>query len=168
MYRDRLARGESHKSLMEKIHRKSRDNARTPMQWSAEKNGGFTTGTPWIGINPNYASINVKVQENDPDSIFNYYRKLIMLRKELRVVVYGDFELLMPEDEKVFAYLRHLDGQTLGVFTNFCKEKRELLVQLPASGKLLLSNYSDAPAGWKADALRPYEARVYLWSEEQA
>ena len=164
MYHDRIARGESHEALMEKIHRKSRDNARTPMQWDASEYAGFSQVKPWIGVNPNHAHINVAAQEKDPDSILNYYRKLIWLRKEYRVIVYGDFTLLMPEDERVFAYLRRLDGQTLGVFTNFGKEERPLSLDLGLNGELLISNYRDAPKTWSAEALRPFEARAYLWN----
>ena len=165
MYRDRISRGEDHASLMEKIHRKSRDNARTPMQWDDSQYAGFTTTEPWIGVNPNHDVINVAAQENDPHSILNHYRALIRLRKEHEVIVYGDYELLMPDDPYVYAYLRRLDGKMLLVLTNFSAEERALDIDIPAAGQLLLGNYENASAAWDGAALQPYEARVYLWEE---
>ena len=107
--------------LMEAIACKSRDNARTPMQWSAEANAGFTTGKPWLMVNPNYTTINAAAQVNDPDSVFSYYKKLIALRRNSawsETIVYGDYALLAPEDKAVFAYTRKTDKQLLLVVCN--------------------------------------------------
>ena len=106
---------------MEAIAMKSRDNARTPMQWSASENAGFTTGKPWLMVNPNYVTINAEAQVKDPDSVFSYYKKLIALRRNSPwsdVIVYGDYQLLAPEDTAVFAYTRKTENQQLLVVCN--------------------------------------------------
>lgn len=92
------------------IRAKARDNARTPMQWNAEKNAGFTEGTPWYRVNPNYKEINVEQALADPESVFYHYQKLIQLRKEHEVMVYGTYQLLFPEDEDLYIYTRTLGG----------------------------------------------------------
>ena len=97
---------------------KSRDNARTPVQWDASPHAGFTTGTPWLPVNANHAEINAEAARKDPDSVFHHYRRLIALRHTLPVVVHGDYRLLLPDDEQVFAYERALDGTTLTVLAN--------------------------------------------------
>ena len=97
---------------------KSRDNARTPMQWDASPHAGFTTGTPWLPVNPNHTEINAEAARKDPDSVFHHYRRLIELRHVLPVVVHGDYRLLLPDDEQVFAYVRTLDGTSLTVLAN--------------------------------------------------
>ena len=104
---------------------KSRDNARTPMQWSDAPNAGFTTGKPWLMVNPNYVTINAEAQVKDPDSVFHYYKKLIALRRESKwsdVIVYGDYKLLAPEDKAVFAYTRSIEGKKLLVVCNMTAE----------------------------------------------
>ena len=98
--------GMPHEEMMRYIHRRSRDNARTPMQWTAGENAGFTTGTPWFLLNPNYTKINAAAQVDDPDSVFAYYKRLIRLRKENPVMVYGKYELLLPEDKDLYVYTR--------------------------------------------------------------
>ena len=90
--------------VMNYIHHVSRDNARTPMQWDDSANGGFTTGIPWIKINPNYKSINAKDQVNNSESVFNYYKRLIQLRKEHEIIVYGEYESLLPDSEEIYAF----------------------------------------------------------------
>ena len=108
MYRERLAKGYEEKEIMESIYAKGRDNARTPMQWDDTAHAGFTTGTPWMQVNPNYREINAEAARKDPDSVFHYYRKLIRLRKENPIFAEGDFRLLLEEDENIFAYVRSL------------------------------------------------------------
>ena len=146
--------------MFPKIAHKSRDNARTPMQWDASKNAGFTTGTPWIAINPNYKKINVEDQLKREDSVFNYYKKLIRLRKENEIIVYGNYELLLPEDENIFAYVRTLDNQKLLVVCNFSKSEQKFDFQGYENAKVLISNYNrdDREDG----ILKPYEATVLL------
>ena len=101
---------------------KGRDNARTPMQWNASENAGFTTGTPWISVNPNCKAINVQDAAADPDSVFNFYRDLIELRNNSDVLKYGDFELLLPDHPQLFAYRRGYHGKSIIVCCNFSNE----------------------------------------------
>ena len=146
--------------MFPKIAHKSRDNARTPMQWDASANAGFTTGTPWIAVNPNYKKINVADQLKREDSVFHYYQKLIRLRKENEIIVYGNYELLLPEDENIFAYVRTLDNQKLLVVCNFSKSEQKFDFSGYENAKVLISNYNrDAR---KDGILKPYEATVLL------
>ena len=147
---------------LQRLWRSSRDGARSPVQWSAGENAGFTTGTPWIGINPNYTEINVERQNRDPDSVLNFYRKAIALRKSLPVVKEGSYKEHFRMDTKRYIYSRKMDGQKLLVICSF-SEKREK-VRIPkgfdiSTAKLILQNYIDADP----NVLKPYEARVYLW-----
>ena len=176
MYRERLEKGYAEKDIMESIYAKGRDNARTPMQWDDTENAGFTTGTPWLGVNPNYTEINARSQLHDENSVFHYYKKLIQLRKENSIFVEGDFTLLLPEDENIFAYVREYEGRKLLVAANFTDKEVEcpLLKEwgVPVSedgadksrdnGVLLIHNYSDLPSQQK---LRPYEAMMWEKTE---
>lgn len=138
---------------------KSRDNARTPMQWDDGENAGFTTGKPWIMCNPNYREINAKEQVERGTSVFHHYQKLIALRHSHDVIVYGSYELLLPEDEKVYAYIRKLDGKELLVVCNFSEDA--VTAEVPErfrAGELLISNESDVKWEDGAVSLRPYEA----------
>jgi len=146
--------------MLPKIAHKSRDNARTPMQWDASENAGFTTGTPWIAVNPNYKKINVADQLKREDSVFHYYQKLIRLRKENEIIVYGNYELLLPEDENIFAYTRTLDNKKLLVVCNFSKSEQKFDFSGYENAKVLISNYNrDAR---EDGILKPYEATVLL------
>ena len=145
--------------MMEAIRCKGRDNARTPMQWSAEANAGFTAAQPWMPVNPNYVTINAAQQENDPDSVLSFYKALIRLRRENPVVIDGDFTLLMPEDEQVFAYTRCDGKHTLLVACNFSDAPAKLDAQAASRGKRLLGNYQSAG---EADTLRAWECRIDL------
>ena len=160
MIKDRRERGYSDDSILASLYAKSRDNARTPMQWDDSLNAGFTAGTPWLDVNPNYKEINAKSQMEDPDSIFSYYKKLIALRKEYPVFVEGDFELVFPENNQLFSYTRTFEGKTLWVLCNFYGE--EVSIEIPEKLKgekeLLISNYRDINS---ENVLRPYEARMY-------
>ena len=147
--------------MFPKIAHKSRDNARTPMQWDASENAGFTTGTPWIAVNPNYKKINVEDQLKREDSVFNYYKKLIRLRKENEIIVYGNYELLLPEDENIFAYVRTLDNQKLLVVCNFSKSEQKFDFQGYENAEVLISNYN-RDAG-EDGILKPYEAAAVLY-----
>ena len=154
VYRERRELGWEHDALMRAIHARSRDNARTPMQWTAGENAGFTTGKPWMSINENYHEINVEAALADPDSVFYHYQKLIRLRKSYDVFRDGWFELLQPEDEKVFAYTRDTDREHLLVVCNFTGETMDY--EIPGrfwGSRLLISNYTTY-----APELRPYEA----------
>jgi len=168
-WKDRQA-GKSHEEAMAPIWRSGRDNARTPMQWNAGPNAGFTTGTPWLKVNPNYADINVEEQRTRPDSVLNYYRALIRLRKSAPALVYGKYGLLLPDHEHVYAYTRTLDGETYAVVVNV--SGAEQIVRLPdgpdwTAAELVLANGEASreavrllPAAGEL-ALEPYGARVY-------
>ena len=136
----------------------ARDNARTPMQWDASENAGFSTGTPWIAVNPNYTEINAASEINDPDSVFNYYRKLIQLRHEHEIIVYGKFVPLLEDDPNIYAYARELDGKKLLVACNWTKDEAPCTLFDDTNGTELISNYKEHKKG----ALQPYEARVVL------
>ncbi|APO46026.1 glucohydrolase [Paenibacillus xylanexedens] len=160
-YKERMDKGYPEQSVMESIYAKGRDNARTPMQWDTSDNSGFTQGEPWIKVNPNYKHIHAEESLNNPESIFHYYRKLIQLRKDHEVIVYGDYELIFPENPDVFAYTRTLNGTTILVVCNFQGYTTELSLQeqLTETNQLLISNYTGELLKNK---LRPYEARMYL------
>jgi oligo-1,6-glucosidase len=141
----------------------SRDNARSPMQWSGDASGGFTTGVPWFPLNPNTSEINADAARLDANSVYHHYRKLIQLRHEHPVVALGDFQMLLPEDPKVYAFTRSLDDVTLLVLGNFSGD--ELPVDLPdaaewAREELLIGNYPPRD-GESGITLRPWETRVY-------
>ena len=158
--------GWSKEKMMAAIHARSRDNARTPMQWNDGRNAGFTTGTPWIGVNNNYPEINAEKAYNDPQSIFHFYKKLIQLRKQHEVIVYGRYDLLCPDDEQIFAYTRTLGDEKLLVLCNF--KGQEGTLTLPTAlhslrATLLIGNYEQEESGTvSSEPMRPYECRVYL------
>ena len=146
--------------MMAAIGYKGRDNARTPMQWDDSAYAGFSTTNPWIMVNPNYTKINAKDQVNREDSVFKYYQKLIKLRHESELIVYGTYDLILDDDKDIYAYIRTLGDEKLIVYCNFSENTRE--VELPeefTNGKVLISNYSDAKVNHKI-TLRPYEAIV--------
>lgn len=151
--------------MFPKIAHKSRDNARTPMPWDTSENAGFTTGTPWLALNPNYNKINVADQLNREDSVFHYYQKLIKLRKEYEIIVYGKYELLLPEDEHIFAYVRTLGNQKLLVVCNFSKTEQKFDFSGYENAKVLISNY-DGNISEKA-TLKPYSAIALLLDNAQ-
>ena len=146
--------------MMAAIGYKGRDNARTPMQWDDSAYAGFSTATPWIMVNPNYTKINARDQVNREDSVFKYYQKLIKLRHESELIVYGTYDLILDDDKDIYAYIRTLGDEKLIVYCNFSENTRE--VELPeefTNGKVLISNYSDVKVNPKI-TLRPYEAIV--------
>jgi len=137
----------------------ARDNGRTPFQWDNSPNAGFTTGNPWLKVNPNYQSINVAIQQDDPNSVLNYFRKLVQLRKKELTLVYGQYELLDKENPDVYAYTRDLNGKKILVLLNF-KDKISIAntgIELIKT-KILMNNYPIPPA---ENHLRPYEALIY-------
>ena len=160
MYKERRAQGYTHEELMESIYAKTRDNARTPMQWDTTEQAGFTTGKPWMKVNPNYTEINAAEQVDREDSIFNYYRKLIQLRKELPVLTDGKFTMLDMDHDQIFAYLRDNGEDKLLVVCNFYGNTVDYAVSEKAENlELLIGNYTEE--NMQTDVLRPYEARIY-------
>lgn len=159
MYRERLDKGHDVEDIMASIHAKGRDNARTPMQWDASENAGFTDGTPWIPVNPNYTTINAASQVEDSDSIFACYKRLIELRKRHDVLVDGTFRMLLAADENFFAYEREDEKEKLLVICNFFGHTLECPMKADwTSMELLIGNYSSIE---QPRIFRPYEARIY-------
>jgi oligo-1,6-glucosidase len=153
-YAEAVAAGADPEDVLAGLRAMGRDNARTPMQWDASAHAGFTAGTPWLAVNPNHAEVNAAAAVADPDSVFHHYRRLIELRHTEPAVVDGDFTLLAPDDEHVYAFTRRLGDTELLVLGNFSGAT----VRAPAAGgELLLSNYDDDPG----EVLRPWEARVH-------
>jgi oligo-1,6-glucosidase len=158
-------KGLDRKFVMAMIHDKSRDNGRTPMQWDDVENAGFTSGTPWMKVNPNYRAINVKQALADRDSIFFYYQRLIALRKANPIVVYGTYDLILDSHEEVYAFTRTLQNDRLLVVLNFTRNTP--VFALPShirftDKELLISNLAVDPAeDIRLLTLRPFEARVY-------
>ncbi|MCD9184905.1 MAG: alpha-glucosidase [Pyrinomonadaceae bacterium] len=136
----------------------ARDNGRTPFQWNATANAGFSTGTPWLKVNPNYEKLNAEAQEKDENSVLNYFRKLVKFRKENPILIYGKYTLLDRENEDVYSYTRELDGKKFLVLLNFKPKESEAKTGLDLSkAKVLMSNYADAAASEK---LKPYQAVI--------
>ena len=170
MYRDvqpifnyhHSALNKSPEQRLRRLWRSSRDGARSPVQWDSSENAGFTTGTPWIGVNPNYTEINVEKQNADPDSVLNFYRKAITLRKSLPVVKEGSYKEHFPLDGKRYIYSREMDGQKLLVLCSFSEKQEKIRIPKGfdlSNAKLILQNYEHIDP----NTLKPYEARVYLW-----
>lgn len=148
-------------TLLDYVHYKGRDNARTPMQWTDGENAGFTTGTPWLKMNNNFDTINVDAALNDENSIFYHYQKLIAFRHDLDIVTTGRYELLDPEDEQVYAYKRVGENEELLVINSFAEESIVREFDVPENAEILISNYKD-DAG---HTLRPYESKVYRYAK---
>ncbi len=147
---------------LQRMWRSSRDSARTPVQWDSSPNAGFTTGTPWFYVNQNYRQINVAAQQEDPNSLLNFYRKAIRLRKELPVVKEGVYKELFPLSGELYVYSRQMPGQKLLVVCSFTHKTCRLRVPKSfdlTKAELILCNYEDV----SGSTLRPYECRVYLW-----
>lgn len=165
-YNIEIAKGRSHEDTMEIIWKNGRDNSRTPMQWDDTLNSGFTDGDPWMKVNPNYQQINVAAQQKDENSIYHFYKRMIRLRKENSVFVYGEYDVLLEDHPGVYIYTRSISEQFAVVLCNF----RDYPTELQLSGipqldyKLELFNYEDAPNQLSEDVLlKPYEVRVYLF-----
>ncbi|MBK5434923.1 MULTISPECIES: glycoside hydrolase family 13 protein [Bacillus] len=165
MYKEKvIERGEDIDKVMQSIYIKGRDNARTPMQWDDREHAGFTTGEPWIAVNPNYKEINVKQAIQDEESIFYYYKKLIELRKNNEIVVYGTYELILENNPSIFAYVRTYGEEKLLVIANFTAD--ECVFELPedivySEAELLIHNYDVENVLIENITLRPYEAMVF-------
>jgi alpha-glucosidase len=163
MYRLKRADGVPHQEIMEFIWASGRDNSRTPMQWSEEKNAGFTTGNPWLKVNPNYEKINVAHQLQDPHSILNFYKKLVQLKKSNEVFTYGTYELLLADDPQVYVYTRTLGKEKVLVIANLSVKPAEIELDEACNyDNLLLNNYHvESHPSSNTVSLKPYEARVY-------
>ncbi len=163
VYRERIELGYDPEDVMASIHARSRDNGRTPIQWTAGVNAGFTTGKPWVPVNPNYTEINAEAALADAHSVFHYYRKLIELRKTYDVFRRGSFTLLDPENEKIFAYTRDTEEEHMLIVCNFTAET--LTLDAPENfrgARMLLSNYAE-----EDESLRPYEAAILYYRDSE-
>lgn len=163
MYKERIARGFTHEEIMESIYAKGRDNARTPVQWDNTENAGFTTGKPWLKVNENYRDVNVENALKDKDSIFYHYKKLIDIRRNNESIIYGDYELLDPEDKNIYAYRRRFNGDNILVVCNFYEKPVEFNFKgdCNRTPEILISNYKDSSIEITNLKLRPYEAIMY-------
>ncbi|GIE77765.1 glucohydrolase [Actinoplanes philippinensis] len=150
--------GRTPEEVLTVLRARGRDNARTPMQWDDSPNGGFTTGTPWLPVNPNHREINAKAQRADPDSVFHYYRRLIELRKTEPAVAGGDFTMLLPDDERLYAFTRRLGGTELLVIGNFSGVEAHAPIDGWDGAELVLTNLDEAP---KDLTLAPWQAVIY-------
>lgn len=160
--------GKKEEDIIKILQSKSRDNSRTPVQWNDSLNGGFSKGKPWIEISKNYKDINVEKSLEDKDSVLNYYKKLIALRKEEDIIAYGDFNMVLKDHEKIFAYIRSYKDEKILVINNFYKDEckfnlpKDLLEELDSyKGQVLISNYNDSSKNFKEFVIRPYESVVY-------
>lgn len=150
------------------IQSRSRENARSPMQWSAEAHAGFSKVQPWFYVNPNYHQINVEQEEKDPDSILNFYRKLLRFRKDNPVVLYGRYREMMEDSSQLYVYERYYLGQKLLVICSFTNElvRFELPESYPLDkGRLVLANYEHNFVIANGFTTRPYELRVYMFED---
>lgn len=174
-YRIERENGKRHEEIMPVIWKNGRDNSRTPMQWNSNPQAGFTTGTPWMKVNPNYVDINVESSLRNPNSIYYYFKDLIALRKAHAAAIYGSYDLLLAEDTQIYAYTRTLDGERLLIITNLSVSPAIFtisseLLNREMKADLLLVNYGEqAQDGIELQdllqlPLRPYEARVYRLS----
>lgn len=162
-YRIKREEGVSHEDIMSVIWSSSRDNSRTPMQWNSETNAGFTSGTPWMKVNPNYTEINVEKQEQDENSVLNFYKKMIALKKSNEVFTYGTYDLILEDDKQIYAYTRTLGEEKVVVITNLSKEAAafESTLTLNTQNLLLANKEVAAHEDVTSFTLQPYEARIY-------
>lgn len=156
------SKGGDEKAFIEAQKIMGRDNSRTPMQWNASENAGFTTGKPWLKVNPNYKYINVESQEENPDSVLHYFRRMVKLRKEKLVLTYGRYTLIASKHKKIYAYTRVLDEDKLLVLLNFTKDevKFELPKGINLKENIFINNYNDFKIENDSIKLQPYQAVI--------
>ena len=163
IYKEKIEQGLSKEEALKYVWAVSRDNSRTPMQWDNSNNAGFTDGTPWINVNENYKTINVNNQINDENSILNFYKNMIRIRKENETLVYGSYDLILDEDDKIYAYIRTMGDEKFIVIVNLSHDEVKYSYEEKLNySKLLLSNYKvEAHDIINEFILKPYEARLY-------
>ncbi|PLS10372.1 glycoside hydrolase family 13 protein [Neobacillus cucumis] len=163
-YKEEVEKGRNSQEVFESLLHLSRDNSRTPVQWDDTENGGFTSGAPWMKVNPNYKEINVAQALKDPDSVYYYYKQLIQLRKQNEVMVYGNFEELFEDHQQIYSFTRGLKSEKWLVVLNISEQ--QVQVHLPENltsfdRELMISNYNNQVDGKSKFLMKPYEARVY-------
>lgn len=166
-YKEEVEKGRDKQEVFESLLHLSRDNSRTPVQWDDTENAGFTSGTPWMKVNPNYKEINVAEALADPDSVYYFYKQLIQLRKKHEVMVYGDYKELFEDHQEIYSFIRELEDEKWLVLLNISEQQvqitlPELLITL--SGKMVIANYPAQEDLTDELTMRPYEARVYQLS----
>lgn len=159
--RQMMKEGTPREEAMNYIYASSRDNVRTPMQWNEQPEAGFTTGTPWLGVNPNYADINVAESLKDPNSIYHFYKEMIALRRDNEALIYGSYELVLPLHKQVYAYKRQGESETYLIVVNVFNDSAEVDLTPFDLKELVLTNYEVPNSLEKDIQLRPYEARLY-------
>lgn len=164
-YQTMVESGIAPQEALNSLKHTSRDNVRTPMQWNGTANAGFTAGTPWLNVNPRYKEINVEQDQKSKQSVFQFYQKLIQMRKETQVLIYGDYQPVLEQYENIVAYMRKCEGEQIFVMVNWQGEMAA--VQLPEDitdmdKTLLLCNYENIDEEGRTVNLRPYEARIYV------
>lgn len=164
-YNERVSENYSNDAIFSSINKKGRDNLRRPMQWDSTENAGFTKGKPWLALNPNYSSINVLQDQQSKNSIFTYYKKLIQLRKENELVVYGEYKELVPEDKQLYAYERSYNGETWLIVLNFYKKETVYKDSQQRTASIVISNYPDSSDNLSDLKLRPFESIVFKLNE---
>lgn len=163
-YNEEVEKGRDEAEVLEELKLLSRDNSRTPMQWDDSENAGFTTGNPWIKVNPNYSDINVRQAMDDKNSIFYYYQDLISFRKRYKVLTYGDYQPILEEHPAIYSYFREFEDEKLLIVTNMSDEETVFDYSVDTSGaELLLHNYA-VENDISSSHLKPHEVRVYLWT----
>ena len=162
-YKERMANNILKEEILKSLRAKARDNARTPMQWNSDVNAGFSKVKPWYRVNRNYIDVNVEKALADKNSIFYCYQKLIKMRKENPIMIYGEYDLLLAEDKNIFAYTRKYEDKTWLIICNFYD--KEVDFNLEGTGKILISNYEDTITDLTKGHLRPYEAVIYQWQK---
>ncbi|NFV11523.1 alpha-glucosidase [Clostridium sporogenes] len=164
IYKEKIKKGMSNKEAIEYVWKTSRDNSRTPMQWDVTENAGFSKGKPWLKVNPNYLKINVKKQENDPNSILNFYKKMIKIKKENEALIYGKYDLILENHEQIYAYTRILNHEKFIVIVNLTNKEAKYSYdkeKLNYKG-LTLSNYLvEEHEDITELVFKPFEARLY-------
>jgi len=164
-YNEEVGKGRDEAEVLEELKLLSRDNSRTPMQWNSSQNAGFTDGSPWIKMNPNYPEINVENALSDENSVFYYYKKLISLRKSYKVFSYGDYQPILEDHTAIYAFFREFEGEKLLVVANMSDDENLFDYSVETGdAELLLHNY-EVEQEVSNVSLRPHEVRVYLWSE---
>ena len=160
-YKKAKSQGEDMETFMQNLRFGSRDHGRTPMQWDASEHAGFTSGNPWLPLNPNYIDVNTEAELADENSVFNHFKKMTALRKESEVLIYGDYALLLPEHPQVYAYTRSLGDEQFLVMLNFSKEKVSVILEeLGNFSELKINNYSNLNKKANELQLEPYQAVI--------
>ncbi|NLM97563.1 MAG: alpha-glucosidase [Halanaerobiaceae bacterium] len=163
-YREEISKGRKAEEVLKELQPVSRDNSRTPMQWNSSIHAGFTTGEPWLKVNTNYREINVENELRDPESVLNYYKKLLVLRKKYKALVYGSYQPMTDDDSEIYAYFRELEDTKLFILLNNsgCQKDFDPEMYNIKKSRLLISNYPLAEEGIGKNLLQPYEARLYI------